>query len=137
MPDIRKLFAENSLSGKLSALAAVITAVSVIVYVIYGLVFNYFDLVVLLFLIGACACAYFHAAGKSFYLNMTAVMCLSGAIALFFLNSFPVWADELNGITMYASRGGLVPVISILILLFGSVILEIVSCFLKERKVTA
>lgn len=48
--------------------------------------------------------------------NLLSVMCLSGAIALFFLNSFPVWADELNGITMYASRGGLPPVIVILIL---------------------
>lgn len=119
---------------RLSALTAVISLVALIAYCIYGVVFNYFDTVVCAFLVGTLALS-----GVHFYLglgalNLLGAMCTSGAIALFFLNSFPVWADELNGITMYASRGGLPPVIAILVLMFGCALLQIASCFIPAKE---
>ncbi|MFR1309401.1 MAG: hypothetical protein ACLSCO_11280 [Gallintestinimicrobium sp.] len=52
----------------------------------------------------------------------------------FFLNSYPVWADRLNGIDMYGSRGTLLPVITILVLCFATAIIGIVSCFMRKEK---
>ena len=62
------------------------------------------------------------------------MLCVSFGVGLFFLNSYPVWADRLNNITMYGSRGTLFPVISIMILCFVTVIIEIVSCFTRKER---
>lgn len=67
-------------------------------------------------------------------LSLVSAACLSFALGLFFLNSFPVWADNLNGITMYASRGGLAPVVAIAAVMLACILAEIVSCFLSRGK---
>lgn len=124
-------------SRKISFAAALVGVVALIGYIIYGLTFDYFDSVVCLFLAAGTVLSALHfwlEAKAADVCNLLGVMCFSGGIALFFLNSFPVWADELNGITMYASRGGLPPVIAILVLLLVYAIAEIVSCFIPTKK---
>lgn len=134
---IQEKMSRNGLSRNLSLFAAAVALVTLAAYCVYGAVFDYFDTVVCAFIVIAIALSVVHfyvdapAAGAC---NLPAVMCFSGATALFFLNSFPVWADELNGITMYASRGGLPPVIAILALLLIYTILEIVSCFIPAKE---
>lgn len=137
MNKIKDRLQSNGRSRNISFFACAVGLVTLAAYCIYGAVFDYFDTVVCGFLVLAIVLdgVHFYMESKAASAcNLLSVMCLSGAIALFFLNSFPVWADELNGITMYASRGGLPPVIAILILLFAGALAEIVSCFIPAKE---
>ena len=62
-----------------------------------------------------------------------AVACITFGMGLFFLNSYPVWADRLNNISMYGSRGTLVPVIALLVLMVAAIVAGIVSCFTQKE----
>lgn len=128
----------KSLSAKACLLGGAVNLVTLAAFCIYGAMYDYFDTVVFLsFLLGAaCAAGYLLLSSKAAeLLNLLAVICVTFGTGLFFLNSYPVWADRLNNITMYASRGTLFPVISILVLCIITVGLYIVSCFTgKEEK---
>lgn len=134
---MKEKFSLCGASRKISGITTVVGLVALIAYIIYGVVFDYLDSVVCLFVglvIVLSALHFWLDARMASICNLLSVMCCSGAIALFFLNSYPVWADELNGITMYASRGGLPPVIAILVLLFIIAAAGIVSCFIPTQK---
>lgn len=125
------------LSGKFSQFCALLSLVTLIGYCIYGVMYNYFDTVVFLSLVLGAACAQGYAltgSGWTGMLNLAAVVCLSFGVGLFFLNSYPVWADRLNNIEMYGSRGTLAPVISIILLLFVCILLGTISCFTLNRE---
>lgn len=118
-----------------SLICAVLSVIGLAVYVIYGVTYDYLDAVVALTILLGGALALVHCmAGEKLLglLNLLSSMSLSYAVGLFFVNSFPVWADNLNNITMYASRGGLGPVIVILVILMLAILAEIVSCFAKR-----
>ena len=131
---------EKGAGARISFLCSIVSLIGLVAYLIYGIVYDYLDSVVLIaFLAGAlCAAGYcFREEAVLGLLNLVSAACLSYGIGLFFLNSFPVWADNLNGITMYASRGGLPPVIAILVILVLAILLEIVSCFMGKGGKTA
>lgn len=120
--------------GLVGALASVVTAAA---FIIYGVMYNeYFDTVVL-------ACALLSAGGLAAYalldggiveyLNLGGVFCLSFGMGLFFLNSYPVWADWYGNFTMYGSRGGVTPVIAILVLMMVTLLCGIISCFTRKE----
>lgn len=128
---------EKGIGVRLSVLSSAISLVCLIGYCIYGAVFDYFDTVVFLGFAAGILLAFGYAIigqRRSFLLNLLSVICTSMALGLFFLNSFPVWADNLNGITMYASRGGLAPVIAIMAAALLCIVLEIISCFMAQGK---
>ena len=123
--------------GRLRLAAAVLSAASLAAFTVYGLVFNYFDTVVFGGLALAAVLFGFAGVGKGKLAAAAlpaGVLSVALAEALFFVNSFPVWADEVNGITMYNSRGGLVPVIAILILLLASAVTGIVASFRASKE---
>lgn len=127
----------KSLSAKVSLLSAALNLVTLVIFCIYGAVYDYFDTVVFAALALGVVCAVLYALMDNKVaevLNLAAVLCVSFGVGLFFLNSYPVWADRLNNITMYGSRGTLFPVISIMILCFVTVIIEIVSCFTRKER---
>ena len=126
----------KSLSAKASLLGAALNLITLVAFCIYGLIYDYFDTVVFLALIlgVACAAAYALLEHKVVeVLNLLAVIAVSFGVGLFFLNSYPVWADRLNNITMYGSRGTLFPVVTIMILCFVTVLLDIISCFSRKE----
>lgn len=128
-----KKIEKSMLSGILSAGFSVLT---LIVFCIYGLVYDYFDLAVFLMLLAAAALMALYVllqvkAAQLF--NLISVFLISCSFALFFLNSYPVWADRLNNIKMYGSRGTLVPVILLIVMFLISTVTGIVSCFQKEK----
>lgn len=128
----------KSLSAKVSLLSAALNLVTLVIFCIYGAVYDYFDTVVFLALALGVVCAVLYALMDNKVaevLNLAAVLCVSFGVGLFFLNSYPVWADRLNNITMYGSRGTLFPVVSIMILCFVTVIIEIVSCFTRKERI--
>lgn len=132
---VRKDFVKMSLSEKLSRCCALLSLLTLVVYCVYGAMYDYFDIVVFLCLALAVvsAEAYVHLrGGPSELLNLLAVGLISFGVGLFFLNSYPVWADRLNNITMYGSRGTLVPVVAIMVLCFLAAWLGIVSCFTRK-----
>ena len=127
----------KSLSAKVSLLSAALNLVTLVIFCIYGAVYDYFDTVVFLALALGVVCAVLYALMDNKVaevLNLAAVLCVSFGVGLFFLNSYPVWADRLNNITMYGSRGGIAPVVAILVVLLVCCILGIVSCFTAKRK---
>ena len=127
----------KSISAKLSLAAAAVSVITLLVFLIYGAVYSYMDsMVALALLLGAvCAAAYGLVDKKATeFLNLVEVLLISYGVGLFFLNSYPVWADRLNNITMYGSRGTLLPVISIMVLCFVTVFLYIASCFTRKER---
>ena len=128
----------KSLSAKVSLLSAALNLVTLVIFCISGAVYDDFDTVVFLALALGVVCAVLYALMDNKVaevLNLAAVLCVSFGVGLFFLNSYPVWADRLNNITMYGSRGTLFPVVSIMILCFVTVIIEIVSCFTRKERI--
>lgn len=100
------------------------------------MIYDYFDTVVSLTLaLGVAGMAAYALADKvwSKLLNLAAVACITFGMGLFFLNSYPVWADRLNNISMYGSRGTLVPVIALLVLMVAAIVAGIVSCFTQKE----
>lgn len=119
------------IEAKAAFCAAVLSAVTAVVFLIYGLANDYFDTVILVCQLAAAVCFALHALRDRWtdYLGLIAVVLLSYATGLFFLNSYTVWADWYGHFNMYGSRGGVVPVIVQLVLLFAAISLGIVSCF--------
>ena len=127
----------KSISAKLSLIAAALNLITLIAFVIYGTIYSYMDSVVVLSLLLSTVCGGVYALvdrKAAEFLNLAQVILVSYGVGLFFLNSYPVWADRLNNITMYGSRGTLFPVISIMILCFVTVIIEIISCFTRKER---
>lgn len=127
---------KKGLSRKASLTGALLGLITCAGFLIYGLVYNYFDSVVFLsFALGAVLAFGYVASNKLFseVLNLLAVICMSFGVGLFFLNSYPVWADRLNNITMYGSRGTLVPVVCIMVLSFLTIAADLVSCFSRKE----
>lgn len=126
----------TSISAKLSLAAAAVTVVTLVVFLIYGTVYRYLDSVVIIALVlgAVCAAAYSLINSKAVeFLNLLQAIFVSYGVGLFFLNSYPVWADRLNNITMYGARGSLTPVVAIILLCFLAVILGIASCFTRKE----
>lgn len=130
-------FKEMGTGEKFSLLAALVSLIALIAFCIYGAVYNYFDTVVAICLVGGAVLAvvydWFHSVLASLC-NLFSAGVLSFGLGLFFLNSYPVWADRLNHIKMYGSRGTLVPVIAIMVLIIAAVLLQIISCFNNGEK---
>lgn len=127
----------KSASAKLSLLSAALGLVTLIIFCIYGVVYDYFDIVVFLTLALGVVCAAGYAMLSALgaeLLNLASVLLVSFGVGLFFLNSYPVWADRLNNISMYGSRGTLFPVILIMVLCFVTVFVEIASCFTRKER---
>lgn len=135
---MRKLLLGHSVQDYISLGAGVLTLVILISYIIYGNVYDYFDVVVFFdFLIAsASSIAYFFLSDKApfRFLNLLSSLALGFGFGFFFDNSFPVWADNTMHITMYASRGGLGPVIYIMVMNIIAMIATIVCCFMNEEK---
>ena len=127
---------KKSFSEKASLAAAVLDAVTLIAFCAYGMVYDYFDTVVFLMLALSAVCALCYTVlhtKLAELLNLASVFCVTFGLGLFFLNSYPVCADRLNHITMYGSRGTLVPVIAIMALCIVGAILATISCFTRKE----
>lgn len=131
-----KNWSELSLSEKLSRCCSGLSLLVLLGFGIYGAVYQYFDTVVFgMILLGALLAEIYVELNNRFadLANLGFVCCLSFALGLFFLNSYPVWADRLNNITMYGSRGTLKPVVAIMALIIVTVVIGIVSCFMSKN----
>ena len=126
----------KSFSAKSSLVGVVLSAAALIGFTVYGMVYDYFDTVVFLTLalgmVGMAAYALVDRAWSEL-LNLAAVACITFGMGLFFLISYPVWADRLNNISMYGSRGTLLPVITLLVLMVAAIVVGIVSCFTQKE----
>ena len=126
----------KSISAKLSLIAAALNMITLIAFVIYGTIYSYMDSVVVLSLLLSTVCGGVYALvdrKAAEFLNLAQVILVSYGVGLFFLNSYPVWADRLNNITMYGARGSLVPVVAVILLCFATAILGIASCFTRKE----
>ena len=126
----------KSISAKLSLIAAALNLITLIAFVIYGTIYSYMDSVVVLPLLLSTVCGGVYALvdrKAAEFLNLAQVILVSYGVGLFFLNSYPVWADRLNNITMYGARGSLVPVVAVILLCFATAILGIASCFTRKE----
>jgi len=131
----------NGIRSNLIVGVTAVAAITLIIYIIYGAVYDYFDIGVFFIMLAALvlygASAAMATMDKAPKTSLAALVlgniCFAWALGFFFLNSYPVWADEVNGITMYNSRGGLFPVITIILLFFICIITGSVAAF-KEKK---
>lgn len=125
----------KGLSAAAALCAGVLSLVITVVFIIYGLVNQYFDIVIVICDLIAVAGFVLYAlsdAAWAEYAGLAGVLALSYSIGLFFLNSYTVWADWYGNFNMYGSRGGIAPVIVQLAMMLIAVILGIVSCFTRK-----
>lgn len=125
----------NSLSAKASLAGAALSLIALVAFIPYGIIYDYFDGGVLLSLAVGTALAVGYALWNSWaaeLFNVLAILFDTYGMGLFFLNSYPVWADRLNGITMYGSRGTLFPVVCIMVLCILAAIANIISCWNRK-----
>ena len=116
-------------------IAALLGVISMIVYLIYGVMYSYYDAAVLGGFVLGIVFTLLDAALAGIRVkifSLLAVCSYSFGLGIFFMNSFPVWADRLNGITMYGARGTLAPVVAIMVLMILLILFGIVKCFGKE-----
>ena len=121
-----------------SAIAAVITLVALVAFLIYGIMYPvYADYTVMIFYALGIACF----AGHVFWdhpiaevLPPCGVALTALAMNLMFLNSYTVWADWYGNFDMYGSQGGITPVIILMVLSLIAIIAGIVSCFSRKTK---
>ncbi len=133
---VLQLLKEKDAMSRVSLIAGLLCVIDLVIYAIYGAVYNYFDLVAFLSLLfaGVCCIGYGMIDKRiGEWLNLAAVILLSLSLCLIFLNSMPVWADRVNNITMYGSRGTLGPVITILAFNLVSAVMELVTCFSAKK----
>lgn len=125
-------------SAVISMAAAVLGLISLIAFLIYGIVYSvYFDLAVTVFLLLSIV----GYAGYALWENriaeilpLVAVICSGSGMGIFFLNSYAVWADWYGNFNMYGSQGGIAPVIAILAVTIVSIVCGIVACFTRKNK---
>lgn len=132
-------FKELSKSARAALIGGGLGILTLLGFLVYGAVYNvYFDIVVALCLaLGAGALGVYALVNKAWadFFPLIAVVLMSFGAGLFFLNSYPVWADWYGNFNMYGSQGGVTPVILILVPFFAAIICGIVSCFkVKEAK---
>lgn len=129
-------FKDMSLSRKAAAAGTALAVIALAAFIVYGAVYTvYYDLGVIVFLLlGAlCSAAYVLADHKiAEFAPLAAVLLVTFALGLCFLNSYPVWADWYGGFTMYGSQGGIVPVVIVLALLLLGILAGIISCFTSK-----
>ncbi len=126
----------KSLSEILCFIGGALSLITLVIYLVYSLIYDYFDYIVVIGLaLGVLsAVGYLMIKGKvSEFLNLFGVVVISYSLGIFFLNSFPVWADRLNHIDMYGARGSLVPVVIIMLLLIFAILFTIASCFSRRE----
>lgn len=124
-------------SAYLALADALLAAVTLVGFCIYGAIYNeYFDLAVAALLLLGIICMAGYALIDTIvteYINVAGVFCVSFSMGLFFLNSYEVWADWYGNFDMYGSRGGLTPVIILLVLHILTIVCGIVSCFIRKE----
>ena len=125
----------NGWSAMASLIAGVLSLLITIIFVVYGVVNQYFDLaIVLCDLVAVAGFLAYALVDKAWseYAALLGVLTLSYSIGLFFLNSYTVWADWYGNFNMYGSRGGVVPVIIQLVLMIAAAVFGIISCFTRK-----
>jgi hypothetical protein len=129
--------AKNVKIGKFSLFLAIVGLIVLAAYTVYGIVYEYFDSVVFGALVAGVMMNLFasFSGGRIKFFNLLAVLANCVALAFFFLNSFYVWADNVNDLDMYGSRGGLEPVVAIMVAVLFDILLGIIVCFTKDKKI--
>lgn len=117
-------------SGALSLATGIYYAVAA------GAANNFTATVLVCFLLGAvCALAYSLVPSDWVdILNLVAVVFIVVAILEFIVSSIATLADVLSGITMFGSSGGIEYIAITLVLGAISLVVELVSCFMKRTK---
>ncbi len=131
-------FKKASGSAKTALVAAALELITLVVFLIYGATYSvYADWTVSLFLLLGIAgyVGYVLLNGPvADILPLAAVICGGLGMNLFFLNSYPVWADWYGHFNMYGSQGGLTPVLVIMIFAILSAVCGIITCFTRKEK---
>lgn len=128
---------EKGVCEKLALVSASVSVIGFVAFLIYGLVYSvYFDAAVLLCIaLGAAGMAAYSLipGSRSGIFGPAGILLLSFGLGLFFLNSYPVWADWYGDFNMYGSQGTITPVIIILVILLAAVLSGIISCFMRKE----
>lgn len=128
---------KKSFSEKAALIAAAVTMAALVGFIIYSVVYHeYFDAVVLLCLVlGVAGYAAYALVSHPIVqlLNAVSVFLISFGMGLFGLNSYNVWADWWGNFTMYGSRGGIAPVVALLVVQIAAIGLGIISSFSRKE----
>ncbi|MGI6107449.1 MAG: hypothetical protein ACOX8B_05895 [Lachnospiraceae bacterium] len=117
--------------------ACAVSCAAAVLFVIYGIQFHvYFDTFVLACDLVAAVSFFLYAreGGRwASWLNLLGTVLMSVGLGLFFLNSYPVWADWYGNFDMYGSQGGITRVIVQMAVVLAAILAGIVSCFGTRR----
>jgi hypothetical protein len=139
----------KSFSAKVALIGAVMSAISAVGCLIYGLTYNqYFDFVVILCLLaGAGLLAVYALIDRDVteWCSLLGVGASGFGLGLFIANSYNVWADTFGNILQYGSitgafnffnsQGGPIPAVILILLGLIAYIFGIIACFSGKEDV--
>lgn len=134
MMKIKDILLGKRISGLLNVINIVLGIVSIIVYTANALRLNEFNANVVIFLVIAIALEAVYLLVKhpvAELANVAACVMVTMAIGKLAIASIGTFADVVNGITMFGSSGEIGYIITLLVMMGITLLIEIVSCFMS------
>ena len=115
-----------------------LAAISIIVYSTKAVALNEFSTTAVIYLVISMVCCVVYATANfrlADILNLAAAVFMTLAIGNLAIDSINIFADGLNGITMFGTSGEIGHIVSALFIMAVMLAAEIVSCFMGRDKI--
>ena len=126
------------ISGFINLINILLAVISIIIYSVKAVPLKEFSTVVVVCLVFAIVCCAIYAAADfriADILNLAAAVFMTIALAKLIIDSINIFADGLNGITMFGTSGEIGHIVKAAVIMAVMLIAEIISCFMsRDRK---
>lgn len=126
------------ISGFINLINILLAVISIIIYSVKAAPLKEFSTAVVVYLVFAIVCCAVYAVADfrvADILNLAAAVFMTIALAKLIIDSINIFADGLNGITMFGTSGEIGHIVKAAVIMAVMLIAEIISCFMsRDRK---
>ncbi len=136
--NIKDFLFGKRISGFINIINILLAVISIIIYSVKAVPLKEFSTAVVVCLALAVICCAVYAVADiriADILNLAAAIFMTIALANLIIDSINIFADGLNGITMFGTSGEIGHIVKAAVIMSVMLIAEIVSCFMsRDRK---